>query len=112
MGLWQNGSLELKWKCGNPSGTVGTIYQVKWRIGGATGGGGAFTFVGATGVRSFTDDTLPAGSTPVTYEVAAVRSTTRGNPAQFTVNFGTGGGGFAITGIIKGSVTTPVKLAA
>jgi hypothetical protein len=37
VGLLQDGSLELKWKCSNPSGTVGTIYEVKRRVG--TGGG-------------------------------------------------------------------------
>jgi hypothetical protein len=37
VGLLQDGSLALKWKCSNPSGTVGTIYEVKRRVG--TGGG-------------------------------------------------------------------------
>lgn len=108
VGLLQNGALELKWKCNNPSGTQGTIYEVKRAIG---GGGGGMQFVGATGVKSFTDETLPSGATPVTYQVTAVRSTARGNPAQFTVNFGIGGGG---AGLTIGSVTEggPVKLAA
>jgi len=110
IGLLQNGALELKWKCNNPSGTQGTIYEVKRRIGAA----GNFNFVGASGVKAFTDDTVPAGSPSVTYQITAVRSTQRGNPAQFTVNFGVGGPGLTIE-----SVTTegaggggPVKLAA
>ncbi|MFZ2875058.1 MAG: hypothetical protein WAZ94_11325 [Phycisphaerales bacterium] len=108
VGLLQNGALELKWKCNNPSGTVGTIYEVKRSI-----GGGAMTFVGASGVKTFTDDTLPNGAMPATYQVTAVRSTARGNPAQFTVNFGIGGGGgFAITSVTEGTVASPVKLAA
>lgn len=90
----------------NPSDTQGTIYEVKRQI-----GSGAFNFVGTTGVRVFTDDTLPNGSAPVTYQVTAVRSMQRGNPAQFTVNFGFGGGGgFAITSIIKSAA--PVKMEA
>jgi hypothetical protein len=104
VGLLQNGALELKWKCNNPSGTQGTIYEVKRSV-----NGGAFNFVGATGVKSFTDDTLPSGATPATYQVTAVRSTARGNPAQFTVNFGIGGPGLTIASVVESG---PVKLAA
>lgn len=86
--LMGDGSLGLRWKCNNPSGTVGTIYEVKRMV-----GRGGMQFVGASGVKSFTDETLPAGSTPVTYQITAIRSTSRGNPAQFVVNFGVGGGG-------------------
>lgn len=106
VGLLQNGALELKWKCNNPSGTQGTIYEVKRRIGES----GAFQFVGAIGVRTFIDDTIPSGSSPVTYQVTGVRSTQRGNPAQFTVSFGSGGGGgFAITSVKE---TSPARIAA
>ena len=108
VGLLQNGALALKWKCNNPSGTQGTIYEVKRKIGSSTG---AFNFVGASGVKTFTDQTLPSSSAPVTYQIIAVRSTSRGNPAQFTVNFGIGGGG---AGLTIASVTdgSNVKLAA
>lgn len=104
VGLLQNGALELRWKCSNPSGTQGTIYEVQRQI-----GSGGFACVGASGVRSFTDDTLPSGSAPVTYQVTAVRSTSRGNPAQFTVNFGVGGPGLTIASVTESG---PVKLAA
>lgn len=111
IGLLQNGALELKWKCNNPSGTQGTIYEVKRRIGG--GASGPFTFVGASGVKAFTDDTVPAGSPSVTYQITAVRSTQRGNPAQFTVNFGVGGPGLTIESVTtEGGTGGPVKLAA
>jgi len=95
VGLLQDGSLQLKWKCSNPSGTVGTIYEVKRQI-----GGGAFEFVGATGVKTFTDDTL-TGASPVTYQITAVLSTARGNPAQFVVNFGVGGGGLTVASVVS-----------
>jgi hypothetical protein len=106
VGLLQNGALELKWKCNNPSGTQGTIYEVKRQL-----PGGTMQFIGASGVKSFTDDTLPGGggASPATYQVTAVRSTSRGNPAQFTVNFGIGGPGLTIASVVEGG---PVKLAA
>lgn len=88
VGLLQDGSVELKWKCSNPAGTQGTVYEVRRRTGGDTG---PFVFVGSVGVRTFVDGTVPSGSAPVTYQITAVRSTTRGNPAQFTVNFGNDG---------------------
>jgi hypothetical protein len=93
-----DGSLELKGKCSNPSGTPGTIYEVKRSI-----GGGAMEFVGTSGVKSFTDDTL-TGASPVMYQITAVRSTSRGNPAQFIVNFGMGGGGLTVASV---GVSTP-----
>lgn len=97
VGLLGNGALALKWKCNNPSGTTGTIYEVRRAV-----AGGSMLFVGASGVKSFNDDSLPAGTaTPVTYEITAVRSTARGNPAQFVVNFGTGGG-FTVSAVRDG----------
>lgn len=86
--LLQNGALDLKWKCKNPSGVGGTVYEVMRRIGSEP-----FVYLDAPGVRQFTDDGVPAGSASATYQITAVRSTTRGNPAQFTVQFGTGSAG-------------------
>lgn len=109
VGLLQNGALELKWKCNNPSGTQGTVYEVKRKDG--SGAGGAFNYVGSTGVKNFTDETVVSGTASVTYQVTAIRSTQRGNPAQFTVSFGVGGGGgFAITSVTEG--TGVMKMAA
>jgi hypothetical protein len=94
--LHQNGAVELKWKCENPEGSVGTIYEVRRRTGTSTTA--PFVFVGAVGVRTFVDDTIPSGVSPVAYEITAVRSTSRGAPAQFTVTFGVGGGsGFVVS---------------
>lgn len=106
VGLKQDGSLELKWKCTNPSGTQGTIYEVMRRF----TLDGPFTFIGASGTRSFIDQTIPNGAAPATYRVTAVRSTQRGSAAQFTVNFGVGGGG----GLTIASVSdaSQVKMAA
>ncbi|MDB5319647.1 MAG: hypothetical protein JWN40_1278 [Phycisphaerales bacterium] len=105
--LLQDGSLELKWKCANPSGAGGTIYQLQRRSGSQTD----WTFAGATGSRTFTDSSLPAGASPVTYLVTAVRSTARGNPAQFTVSFGSVGSSPTIQSVVGGDGTR-VKMAA
>jgi hypothetical protein len=110
VGLLQNGAVELKWKCNNPSGTQGTIYEVMRKS-----GSGPFAFVGGTGVRVFVDETIPAGSAPVTYQITAVRSTTRGNPAQFTVNFGIGGPTLSVASAADGGTAaggSQVKMAA
>jgi hypothetical protein len=95
-----DGAVILKWKCNNPG--AGTVYEVSRRIGGP----GPFTYVGVTGTREFVDETLPSGADGVTYQIVGVRSTSRGNAAQFNVNFGIGGPGFATI------TSTPVKLAA
>lgn len=95
------GSLELGWKCSNPSGTSGTVYEVSRSVNGA-----AFTFVGSSGEKSFTDQTLPAGATPVVYRIQAVRSTVKGVAAQFMVSFGGAGGQMTVQSV------TPVKIAA
>jgi hypothetical protein len=99
--LLQNGALALTWKCKNPAGVGGTIYEVL-----RADSGGAFAFVGNPGERTFVDDTVPAGAAPVTYQITATRSTARGNPAQFTVNFGAGGAS------VESVVAEPVRMAA
>ena len=104
--LSQGGALTLKWKCPNPAGSAGTIYQVARRLG-ATG---SFTFIGGSGTRKFIDQTLPTGSSSITYRIVAVRSTAQGPEALFTVNFGvSAGGGERIASIAE--VSAP-KLAA
>jgi hypothetical protein len=99
--LLQNGAVRLGWKCSNPAGASGTIYEVYRKI-----GSGSLGFVGSIGVKSFTDGTLPLGAAGVMYQITAARSTVRGNPATFNVNFGVGGDGAAF------ATVTPVKLAA
>jgi hypothetical protein len=86
-----DGSVKLRWKCTNPAGSVGTIYQLSRR----TGATGPFVAIGGSGAKTFLDATVPAGAASVTYQVVAVRSTAMGTPAQFTVNFGVGGSGEA-----------------
>ena len=102
--LSQTGAVTLNWKCNNPSGASGTIYEVRRQI-----GSGNFVFVGATGTREFIDDTIPAGSSIVNYQVNGLRSTVRGPVATFNVRFGVGGGG-GLT--VVDSTNAEVKMAA
>lgn len=119
--LEPTGSLAIGWKCNNPAGVSGTIYEVKRKIG--TGAGAAAVYVGATGVRTFTDATVPssAAASGVTYQITGVRSTSRGVTGQFVVNFGVpGGGGLTIESVMGATdesvatigATGPTRLAA
>jgi hypothetical protein len=90
-----NGSLVLKFKCPNPAGAAGTIYQI-WR---AVGAGTDFAYLGGTGQRKYVDTTVPAGATKLTYQIQAVRSTAVGMWATFVVNFGTNAGGGATASV-------------
>ena len=100
--LMENGVLGLKWKCPNPVGTQGTIYEVLRKASPTS----PFVFIGASGQRSFDDDGVFAGSTNLVYQITAVRSTLRGMPAQFNINFGIGGDGQMVAN------ATPAKVGA
>ena len=82
-----NGALRLKWSCKNPAGSSGLMYQIYRRIDGAIGAG-ELAYLGGSGMKSFTDTTVPAGATQITYQMHAVRSTGVGLWATFTVSFG------------------------
>lgn len=107
--LLQGGAIVISWKCANPEGTSGTIYEVRRSL---TGSGGTLTLIGASGVKEFTDDTIPFGSGAVTYEVTGVRSTRRGLPAQFNVNFGVNGPGLSVMDVTAPGVGGEIKMAA
>ncbi|CAN5488628.1 hypothetical protein BH09PLA1_BH09PLA1_02280 [soil metagenome] len=97
------GFLELTWKCANPAGSNGTIYQI-WRQIGETG---TPEYLGGSGERKFTDNTLPAGSTYVLYQIQAVRSSAVGDFGTFLVRFGVGTGGSAvIASVTEGAPAT------
>lgn len=93
------GALELRWKCDNPPGTTGTIYQVYRRIGAS----GEFAYLGSAGKKRYIDAAIPAGASSITYQIQAVRSTAVGKWAQFNVNFGTGSGAAATSFTPAGS---------
>lgn len=95
------GALDTKWKCSNPRGASGTVYQI-WR---RLGTDGDFTYMGGVGAKKYTDNTVPAGTACVQYQIQAVRSTSVGPFALFVVNFGAG----SSTSVVEGR---PAKLAA
>jgi hypothetical protein len=85
--LQTTGALKIKWKCASPRAT-GMVYQVYRR----TTPTAEFEYLGGSGAKEFVDSTIPAGSSQVTYQIQAVRSTAVGEFAQFNVNFGVSGG--------------------
>ncbi|HEX8525323.1 MAG TPA: hypothetical protein VF669_23930 [Tepidisphaeraceae bacterium] len=103
--LTPDGALKLNWKCTNPANATGTTYQVFRKLGSQS----TFNFIGSTGLKTLTDDTLPGGNSSVTYRIIAVRSTAQGTPGQFVVNFGSTGGS---NGAMMATVESAPKLAA
>jgi len=92
-----NGALLLNWKCKNPRGTSGTLYQIYRKVGVA----GDFKYLGGTGDKKFTDDAVPAGVTQVTYQIQAVRSTAVGLWATFNVFFGSNTGQTTTANVVE-----------
>lgn len=91
--LVPGGALTLKWKCPNPSGASGVVYQIKRKLMTET----EYTNLGAIGVREFTDESVPSSaaiSGGVVYVVQAQRGELYGDESlPFIVQFGIGGGG-------------------
>ena len=83
----QLGTLTLKWKCRNPRGAQGTMYEVYRRLGSS----GPHEFLATTGKKRFVDQTLPQGVSVALYKIVAVRSTRRGASAEQYIQFGSQG---------------------
>jgi hypothetical protein len=84
-----SGALTLRWKAKNPAGTSGTGYIIRRKAAGEI----AFSFVGVTGTKFFTDDTFQAGPDSVEYTVQGTRAGVNGPASNvFLVRFGAGGG--------------------
>jgi hypothetical protein len=85
--LRQDGAMTLSWKCKNPQGAGGTVYEVQRSL-----DGGPWQSMTPTGKKKLLDPGIPAGTASVNYQVTAVRSTVSGAPAQFQVRLGAGAG--------------------
>jgi hypothetical protein len=99
-----DGSIETKWKCNNPRGSQGTVYQIFRRLGAV----GTFEYLGGVGDKKYHDTTIPAGTATLTYKIQAVRSTAAGDWAELCVGFGSGAGEAQVTV----TETTEPKIAA
>ena len=49
---------------------------------------GPLQFLGAVGVRSCVDATVPAGTTQLIYQIQAIRTKSQGDAAEFIVSLG------------------------
>lgn len=99
--LLDTGALQLKWKCSNPEGATGTVYEVRRKLSTAA----PYVFIGATGGdKTFVDDTVPFGSSTVFYQVVGRRSGLVGPSNTYVVTFGVGGGGgFTVSQVVEGA---------
>ena len=102
-----NGSLHMSWKCDNPAGSSGTLYHIYRKVGTAPA---EFAFIGGSGSRAFTDQTVPAGAPTIVYQIQAARTTAVGVAGEFIVNLGTGAGG-EMTASVSQTPSSP-KMAA
>jgi hypothetical protein len=104
-----SGSITLTWKCSNPRGVSRVVYFVKRKLDGESD----FTLADTVGEKSFTDTNLPFGTHQATYLVTGKAGSLTGQSSeQFTVMFGTGGGGGLTIVSTSSSENAPVKLAA
>lgn len=98
-----SGAPVLRWKGNNPRGGGGVTYMVSRRLPGQPN----FSFVGTAAPsgperRTFTDTTLPAGTTAVSYQVHTVRGATEGAAEEIQVRFGSvGAGGTSTASVTK-----------
>jgi len=82
------GALTIRFDCPHPRGLRGVVYRVEravWREGDGAHEGddsaGDFTFLTIARGRTFTDETIPAGTALVAYRVTALSATKEGAPA-------------------------------
>ena len=88
-----DGSVSLRWRCNNPTGSSGTIYNIRRRLSTQAD----FEFVGAVGTRKYTDFAIPPGTASVQYTVTGQRGAAAGlQSSPFMILFGYGGGGLTI----------------
>lgn len=80
----QVGWLTLRWKCKNPRGSSGTMYQVTRQLDGA----GPFDHLATVGKKVFVDRSIPLGTKFANYAVQAIRSTRVGAATRHSVYFG------------------------
>lgn len=109
--LNSDGSITIRWKATHPEGSSGVVYFVQRKLVGES----AFTLIGGSGEREFTDNTLPVGIDGATYIFTAQRGQTQGVPSrQLAITFGSGGLGRSASTLTfaENAAPAPKKLAA
>jgi hypothetical protein len=94
--LRSDGALQLKWKCPNPAGADGVVYQISRSV-----DGGASEYLGGAGQRKFIDSTVPGGVSQISYTIQATRSAGVGVAATFVVKFGMTSGGAMTASVVE-----------
>jgi hypothetical protein len=85
VGLNPDGSLTIQWKAKHPAGSDRVVYLVQRQLPGEDG----WTLLGASGEKSFVDETLPQGVVSATYRVTAQRGRVKGEASiPIVVSFG------------------------
>ena len=80
----QIGWLTLRWKCKNPRGSCGTMYQLRRQLNGE----GPFEHLDMVGKKVFIDRGVPLGAKMAVYEVKSIRTTRSGKATRHSVYFG------------------------
>lgn len=84
--LLGDGALRVRFECPHPPGVRAVTYRVERMLDMA----GGMQIIQTAKARSFTDDSIPAGTRSVLYQVTAQTSTRDGEPAVHLVPFGQG----------------------
>lgn len=88
--LETTGRISLVWKADDAAASSGAYFIVQRRLDDEPG----FAILGATGTKSFRDETVPLGTRRATYMVQPFRGSKAGRPSvQVTVQFGVEGVG-------------------
>ena len=92
--------MQTSWKANNPAGLTGVTYKI-WR---RLGSEGAFSYLGASGLKKYIDSTIPAGTRQVQSQIRGIRPTAACAWAQFNVNFGQASTGQALASVVQAKV--------
>ncbi len=83
--IGSDGALTLAWTAKHPKGSDRVVYLVRRKLAHEKG----YTFLGASGEKSYTDDTLPVGVASATYVITAQRGRVKGpDSLTYVVTFG------------------------
>ena len=79
------GQMQLAWKADNAAASTGAYFVLERRLNNDP----SFTMLGASGAKSFVDNSIPLGTSQATYVITPFRGDLAGLPSQqFTVQFG------------------------